>query len=140
MKKLMVVLMGLSLCGSLSAQTAVAPSTEAGEENARQERIKWWRDGKFGMFVCWGLYSIPAGTWKDKVTKRGYAEWVMFTPIPVKEYEQLATKFNPVKFDAGAWTKLARQTGMRYMVFTTKFHDGGGVQFSVNLLEARRAG
>ena len=103
----MVVLMGLALCGSLTAQTAVAPSTEACEENARQERIKWWRDGKFGMFVCWGLYSIPAGTWKDKVTKRGYAEWVMFNTIPVKEYEQLATKFNPVKFDAGAWAKIA---------------------------------
>jgi len=58
MKKFIAGLMGLSLCGSLSAQTPVTPSTEAGEEKARQERIKLWRDGKFGMFICWGLNIV----------------------------------------------------------------------------------
>ena len=125
MKKLIVVLMGLSLCGSLSAQTPVAPSTGAGEENARQERIKWWRDGKFGMFIHWGLSAIPGGIWNDKVSKAAYAEWIMFDEkIPAKEYEKLAGKFNPVKFDAQAWAAIAKQAGMKYLVFTTKHHDG----------------
>jgi alpha-L-fucosidase len=72
MKKFVAMLQGISLCRSLFAQTPAIPSSDAGEEEARQERIKWWRDSKFGMFICWGLYSIPAGTWKDKVNKSSF--------------------------------------------------------------------
>ena len=102
-----------------------APSTEAGEENARQERIKWWREARFGMFIHWGLYAVPAGTWKDHVVKGNYAEWLMYDlKIPVKEYEKLATQFNPQRFDAKVWVAIAKKAGMKYLVLTTKHHDG----------------
>ena len=77
------------------------------------------------MFIHWGLYAIPAGVWKDKVHATGYSEWIMFEEkIPVKEYAQLAGKFNPVQFDAAAWAALASKAGMKYLVLTTKHHDG----------------
>ena len=67
----------------------------------REQRIQWWREARFGMFIHWGLYAIPGGVWKDKVHPTGYSEWIMFDEkIPAKEYAQLAAKFNPVKFDA----------------------------------------
>ena len=91
----------------------------------REERIEWWREARFGMFIHWGLYSIPAGVWKDKVHATGYSEWIMFAEkIPVKEYELLAGKFNPVKFDPRAWVDIAKKAGMGYIVLTTKHHDG----------------
>jgi alpha-L-fucosidase len=77
------------------------------------------------MFIHWGLYAIPAGVWKDKVHAEGYSEWIMFgEKIPAKEYEKLAGRFNPVKFDAKAWTAIAKQAGMKYMVLTAKHHEG----------------
>jgi len=91
---------------------------------AREQRTQWWREARFGMFIHWGIYAIPAGKWKDQEYK-GYSEWIMHkAKIPVKEYEQLATQFNPVKFDAEQWVDLAKSTGMKYMVITTKHHDG----------------
>jgi len=94
-------------------------------ELTREQRIQWWREARFGMFIHWGLYAIPAGVWKDNVHAAGYSEWIMFAEkIPAKEYEKLAEKFNPSKFDAMAWATVAKQAGMKYMVFTTKHHDG----------------
>jgi len=91
----------------------------------RERRIKWWREARFGMFIHWGLYSIPAGVWKDKVYPTGYSEWIMFSEkIPVREYELLAGKFNPAKFDARGWVDTAKKAGMKYIVLTTKHHDG----------------
>jgi alpha-L-fucosidase len=79
---------------------------------------------KFGMFIHWGLYAIPAGEWKGRYV-RGIGEWIMFRErIPVKEYEQLAGQFNPVKFNGDEWAQLAQDAGMRYMVITSKHHDG----------------
>lgn len=78
------------------------------------ERIDWFKEARFGMFIHWGLYSIPA---------RG--EWVMHVErIPVKEYSLWAKQFNPRKFDAESWVKLAISAGMKYMVLTTRHHDG----------------
>ena len=89
-----------------------------------EERIKWWRDAHFGMFIHWGLYSIPAGEWKGE-KGGGYSEWLMHKKkIPVKEYEQLAKQFNPVKFNADEWVRLAKRAGMKYIVTTAKHHDG----------------
>ncbi|MCD6537514.1 alpha-L-fucosidase [Candidatus Bathyarchaeota archaeon] len=93
-----------------------------GEE--REKRMAWWREAKFGMFIHWGLYSIPAGIWKGRLIP-GLGEWIQYNArIPVREYEQLAKHFNPVKFNADEWVGIARDAGMRYMVITAKHHDG----------------
>lgn len=85
-------------------------------------RMEWWRDARFGMFIHWGIYSVPAGIYKNQ---DGHAEWIMETAkIPVEEYEKYAGKFNPVKFNANEWVKIAKNTGMKYMVITSKHHDG----------------
>jgi hypothetical protein len=77
------------------------------EETASEKRVEWWREARFGMFIHWGLYAIPAGVWKDKVHASGYSEWLMYSEkIPAKEYAQLANQFNPVKFDAKAWMNV----------------------------------
>lgn len=111
--------------GLIPARAETTNRLPAETEAARQERIQWWREARFGMFIHWGLYAIPGGTWKDHVQKRGYSEWIMFgRKIPAKEYESLAGQFNPVKFDAKAWADITRKAGMKYMVLTTKHHDG----------------
>jgi alpha-L-fucosidase len=91
---------------------------------AKNERMDWWRGAKFGMFIHWGVYSVPAGEYRGRVVD-GASEWIMNTgPIPVSEYEGYAARFNPVKFDADAWAKLAADAGMKYLVITSKHHDG----------------
>lgn len=88
----------------------------------RDARMAWFRDAKFGLFIHWGLYSVPAGEWKDK---KDYAEWISEqAQIPMSEYEKFRGQFNPVKFDAAAWAALAKQSGMKYVVITSKHHDG----------------
>jgi alpha-L-fucosidase len=88
------------------------------------DKLSWWREARFGLFIHWGLYSIPAGTWKGKKIK-GIGEQIMrFAEIPNSEYMELAKEFNPVKFDADAWVQLAVDAGMKYLVFGTKHHDG----------------
>lgn len=88
------------------------------------DKMAWWRDAKFGMFIHWGLYAIPAGVWKGKPIE-GIGEWIAFyAGIPPDEYAQLATRFNPRQFDADAWAALAKAAGMKYMVFTAKHADG----------------
>lgn len=93
--------------------------------NARGEaRLDWWREAKFGMFIHWGLYAIPAGEWKGEKIP-GIGEWIMHRArIPVKEYEQLARQFNPIKFNAAEWVGLAKRAGQKYLVITAKHHDG----------------
>ena len=87
-------------------------------------RLAWFREAKFGFFINWGLYSIPAGTWKGQQIP-GIGEWIMNrAKIPVKEYEPLAKQFNPIKFDAEAWAALAEEAGCKYLVFDVKHHDG----------------
>ena len=87
-------------------------------------RIAWWRDARFGMFIHWGIYSLPGGEWKGKKVD-GYAEHLMRKEkIPRAEYLELAHHFNPVKFDADKWVRTAKAAGMRYMIITSKHHDG----------------
>src|SRR5205085_2826587 len=88
-------------------------------------RMQWWRDARFGMFIHWGLYSIPGGEWNGKVTPKKSGEWIMNDlHIPVAEYEKLQQQFNPVKFDAKEWARIAKDAGMKYVVITSKHHDG----------------
>ncbi len=87
-----------------------------------EQRTEWFRQGKFGLFVHWGVYAVPAGEWKGG---RNHAEWIMLTgKIPSAEYEKFAPQFNPVKFDAKEWVRLAKDAGMKYLVITSKHHDG----------------
>ncbi|MDI6829233.1 MAG: alpha-L-fucosidase, partial [Armatimonadota bacterium] len=86
--------------------------------------MKWWREAKFGMFIHWGIYSVPAGVWKGQQIP-GIGEWIMCTAkIPVAEYAELAKQFNPTKFNANEWVRLAKEAGMKYIVITAKHHDG----------------
>src|SRR3954468_2531803 len=101
---------------SLPKPLPVPPSQDA--------KMKWFRDAKFGLFIHWGLYAIPEGQWKGQPIA-GLGEWIMNrAKIPVAEYEPLAKQFNPVKFDAETWVKMAEDAGMKYIVITSKHHDG----------------
>jgi len=92
--------------------------------HTQNDRMAWWREARFGMFIHWGLYAIPAGVWKGRCIP-GIGEWIMHNArIPVKEYEKLAKRFNPIKFDAKEWVRIAKMAGMKYMVITAKHHDG----------------
>ncbi|MDR3122025.1 MAG: alpha-L-fucosidase [Clostridiales bacterium] len=85
---------------------------------------QWWKDAKYGLFIHWGLYSHLAGEWRGRRTA-SLGEWIMkHFLIPVKEYEQIAKEFNPTGFDAEEWVALAKDAGMRYIVITSKHHDG----------------
>lgn len=89
------------------------------------EKMSWWRDAKFGMFIHWGPYSMYGGVYNGFNQQRGGAEWIMNRcKIPVMEYRAKASTFNPVNWNAEEVVKLAKETGMKYMVFTTKHHDG----------------
>jgi len=112
-----------STTGTPVAQTvAVADGTDHEPAAAHDTRMNWWRDARFGMFIHWGLYSVPAGEWKGRTD---HGEWIMNTGhIPVEEYERFKDRFNPVKFDAGTIVKAAKDAGMGYIVITSKHHDG----------------
>ncbi|MCZ2149366.1 MAG: alpha-L-fucosidase [Bryobacterales bacterium] len=111
------LLAGLTACGRKTRETAELP-------DQTPRALKKFDENKFGMFIHWGLYAIPAGEWKGQYV-RGIGEWIMNrAKIPVKEYEQLAKQFNPVKFNAGEWAQVARDAGMKYVVITSKHHDG----------------
>jgi alpha-L-fucosidase len=87
-------------------------------------RMAWWEEARFGMFIHWGLYAVPAGEYKGEKVK-GIGEWIMNSQqIPISEYEQFAPQFNPVKFNADEWVQLAKDAGMKYIVITSKHHDG----------------
>ena len=88
----------------------------------KDNRMAWWREARFGLFIHWGLYTIPAGEWKGETR---HAEWILTTAqIPVKEYEKFAPRFNPVKFNPEDWVRAAKDAGMKYIVITGKHHDG----------------
>jgi alpha-L-fucosidase len=89
------------------------------------QRMKWWRAARFGMFIHWGVYSVPAGVWNGTNVTASGAEWIMNRGrIPLADYQKFATQFNPVKFNAEEWVKLAKNAGMKYIVITSKHHDG----------------
>jgi alpha-L-fucosidase len=84
----------------------------------------WFRRARFGMFIHWGIYAIPGGEWNGKPVD-GIGEWIMNNGhIPVADYEKLAGQFNPVKFNASEWVRIAKDAGVRYIVITSKHHDG----------------
>jgi alpha-L-fucosidase len=131
----------ISLLSSLHAESGklpdpmatASPSPTAVDQASRiiveskadhDARMAWWRNDKFGMFIHWGLYAVPAGTYNGQPVGH-VGEWIMnYGNIPVGEYEKFAAAFNPVKFDAAAWVHAAKDAGARYIVITAKHHDG----------------
>ncbi|HEY2934111.1 MAG TPA: alpha-L-fucosidase [Acidobacteriota bacterium] len=124
----------LIMGGGLSRRSNAAPNSQGsagvGAQSAkesqaeRDRRMRWWRGAKFGMFIHWGLYAVPAGEYNGKRAK-DIGEWIMsWANIPRAEYEKFAARFNPVKFDAAEWARIAKGAGMKYVVITSKHHDG----------------
>ncbi len=118
---------GAQLQGNTIATTAKheVPAIQDTETAAQRDaRMAWWREARFGMFIHWGLYSIPAGTWDGKQVP-GIGEWIMNRgSIPVADYKALAPKFNPTSFNAHDIVATAKAAGMKYIVITAKHHDG----------------
>lgn len=111
----------------LSCQSSADKQTKkiTGNADSGKPDLEWFREAKFGMFIHWGPYAQLAGEWNGRRQTQQQSEWIMkYLKIPVKDYRELAHKFNPVKFDAKAWVKMAKATGMKYIVITAKHHDG----------------
>ncbi len=105
---------------ALTALASLLPRVPAQEP--APDRLDWWREARFGLFIHWGLYAIPAGKWGEDT---GHGEWIRETAhIPIEEYDRFVARFDPVEFDAKEWVALARRAGMRYIVITSKHHDG----------------
>src|SRR2546430_946760 len=122
LRNIVLILFTLVLSVIAQAQQAATPAADSPE--AKQARLAWFKQAKYGMFIHWGLYAIPAGEWKGQ-HPLGLGEWIMNrAKIPVKEYEQLTRQWNPTKFNADAWVQLAQDAGMKYIVITSKHHDG----------------
>ena len=110
-----------------------AVADDAGQTNAvaaetaaqKAARLAWWNEGRFGMFIHWGIYSVPAGEYQEH---KGFAEWFLEeTHMPVSQYEKYADQFNPTNFNAAAWVHAAKEAGVKYIVVTSKHHDGFGM-------------
>lgn len=104
------------------ATTALAHSQPP--DPAREAQLQWFDDARFGMFIHWGVYAVPAGEWQGKPVS-GYSEWLMKNEqIPIADYKAIAPQFTAAKYDPAAWARLAKTAGMKYVVITSKHHDG----------------
>ncbi len=121
MKRILLLIV-LACVAPLPFGSFAGEATETKEQ--RDARMAWWREAKFGLFIHWGVYSVPAGFYQDKPVK-GIGEWIMNRgKIPMAEYQQFAKQFNPAKYNADDWVKAAKDAGMKYIIITSKHHDG----------------
>jgi alpha-L-fucosidase len=112
------------LARSADDATYIRPDGSSETSAQHDARMHWWREARFGMFIHWGIYSVPAGIYKGQKIQH-IGEWIMHdAKIPVAEYKQYANEFNPVNFDADKWVQTAKDAGMNYIVITSKHHDG----------------
>ena len=115
------ILVFLGIICSLSFASCSSP---AEQEFNDTQRLQWWDDAKFGLFIHWGVYAVPAGIYQEREIP-GIGEWIMQRArIPVAEYRKFAGEFNPVRYDPDKWVKMAKDAGMKYIVITSKHHDG----------------
>ena len=124
-KRGLLVALVLLTGSSFAGKPVVEEGPRGGLVETKEERgarMGWWREARFGMFIHWGLYAVHGGEWKGR-QYRGWSEWVV-QGIPVADYETLVPKFNPAQFNAEEWAKLAKDAGMKYIVITTKHHEG----------------
>ena len=122
----LTLLASIALTGfHFQATPPQAPATPVIPEESKAQhdaRMAWWRKSRFGMFIHWGIYSVPSGEWNGKTE---YAEWIRESAkIPIDTYKKFQGMFNPVKFNAKDWAKMAHDAGMQYLVITSKHHDG----------------
>lgn len=129
MRRLLRCVLFAFALGTMVASGAPAeiesPNPYAQETPAQRDaRMQWWREARFGMFIHWGVYSVPAGRYHGQPVG-GIGEWIMYNAkIPCAEYRAFAREFNPVQYDPDAWVQLARDAGMKYIIITSKHHDG----------------
>jgi alpha-L-fucosidase len=116
---------GFAMKADAQSSASASPDPYANESTAQRDaRMAWWRDARFGMFIHWGVYAVPAGTYADKRIG-GIGEHILrYASIPLEEYQGYAQQFNPVNYDPDAWVRLAKAAGMKYIVITAKHHDG----------------
>jgi len=119
----------LALTGSAFAAAPAVPSSAAAPSatpsaTAPADRTQWFREARFGMLICWGVYAVPAGEWQGKRIGN-IGEWIMKNAkIPVADYKAFAKDFTAANYDPAAWASLARRAGMKYVIITSKHHDG----------------
>lgn len=107
-----------------AAEPAPALPAAGDRATAREQRMAWWREARFGLFVHWGVYAVPAGEYQGHKVPH-LAEWIMNAArIPKEEYRKFAAGFDPKEYDARQWVAAAAKGGARYMVVTAKHHDG----------------
>jgi alpha-L-fucosidase len=115
----------LSSCAVIALLLCAAAADVLSQPETKTQhdaRMSWWREARFGLFIHWGLYAVPAGEWNGTIT---HGEWIRTTgQIPLTQYDGFVGQFNPVKFNAEEWVLLAKQAGMKYIVITSKHHDG----------------
>ena len=125
MKKILLLCLCLWIASGLRGLAADSASITNETPAQKDARLKWWSDARFGMFIHWGLYSIPAGVWQDRTD---FGEWYLEqTHTPVSQYEKYVSQFDPTNFDATAWVRAAKAAGVKYIVITSKHHDGFGM-------------
>jgi alpha-L-fucosidase len=118
MKKIILLVVAACLVVTVEAQVQKAHTSSSYND----PKMDWWKDAKFGMFIHWGITAVPAGKWGDKTS---YDAWLMNNAkIPVDTYAEFAKQFNPTKFNAEEWVKLAKAAGQKYIIFISKLHDG----------------
>ncbi|MEI6865468.1 alpha-L-fucosidase [Flavicella sp.] len=124
MKKIVFIFMCFMILFNSSCKRGTSSTEKVYEEEqaSGDQRMEWFKDAKFGMFIHWGVYSGAGGEWNGETN---HAEWLQFTAkIPLKEYTEYAKTFNPIKFNAKEWVSIAKNAGMKYIVVTAKHHDG----------------
>ena len=114
----------ISLLVLIRCQPETSKNYLGESQEERDKRMEWWRDAGFGMFIHWGAYAVPAGVYQENEIP-GIGEWIMSTAqIPIDEYEEFVKQFNPVDFNAHEWVQIVKNAGMKYIVITSKHHDG----------------